>query len=106
DGRWIASSGSDNRILLWDATSGEVLESLSDPYDSSNYFRGLAWSANSQYLAAGSGFHGIQIFDMLTDSMHTLQEGVDIEFEVLEWSPDGKMLASMANDGAGYVWNM
>src|SRR5207247_7123317 len=44
DGRLLASSGLDNAVRLWDATTGEARQVLQDPDHNNTLFYGVAWS--------------------------------------------------------------
>jgi len=52
DGQYVASSGSDNKIKLWNAQTGELIRTLSGH---TNDVSCIAFSSDSQMIASGTG---------------------------------------------------
>jgi WD40 repeat protein len=100
DGRWLASSGWDDTIRLWDATSWTCLETLQDP---TTVLRGIAWSPDGHRLACGTYSRGVHVWDMITRSR--LQWTGQTEFRRLAWSLDGTQIVSAGTNGIIYLWN-
>ena len=92
----IASISEENKIRIWDGTTGKTLNSYPgdpNPGFNLNIVRWLAWSNGGRYLAsAGSKF----IFVWDTDESRVivqLRNRAQAGCNSLCWSPDGKNLA-------------
>ena len=94
----IASISEENKIRIWDGTTGKTLGSYSgDPASvasfTPNIARWLAWSAGGRYLAvAGSKY--VAVWDTDEEKMIVqLRNRYSAGCRSLCWSPDGKSLA-------------
>lgn len=107
-GEMIASSDAQvNSIYLWDARTGELLDTLLEhigwPY-------GLAWSPNGEQLASAGAdgrvllwdTHSRQLLRTLWQFRHQEERGIG--FHTLEWSPDGALLVAISTEGNLYCW--
>ena len=65
-GRFLASSGWDNAVRVWDASTGERRQTLRDPDHVDTLFYGVAWSPDGQLLATGSYQRGVQVWEVTT----------------------------------------
>jgi WD40 repeat protein len=61
DGRWLASGSADKRVLLWDATTGEILRPLLGHTDG---VLSVAFSPDGQSLASSSDDGTIRLWDI------------------------------------------
>src|SRR2546430_2664942 len=68
DSHWLASSGWDNVISLWDPTTGTCLERQWDPDNPDTFFFGVAWNPDGQRLASGTYAHGVLVWDVAVRS--------------------------------------
>ena len=100
DGRWLGLGGSDGRVRVCDASTGQVNHSLTAHAD--NVF-GLTFTADSLRMATGSRDGKIRIWDPLTGSPVQLIEGVG-DVRRLSFSPDGELLAAMTFQGFVKLW--
>ena len=66
DGQWLASSGWDNAVRVWDMTTDACVQILRDPDYVDNNFQGIVWSPDGKFLANGSYLQGLQVWDMAT----------------------------------------
>lgn len=105
DGRFIAGINLKNVIYLWDGQTGEALQSLSFAKDRGDYIQWITWSPDGKRLVAGTGGHGIQIFDMATRSVNPFGDVPLPRIETLFWSPDGKMIAVNYDSSTVGVWD-
>jgi hypothetical protein len=103
DGRFLASSGRDNAIRLWDPATGECLHVLQDPDYADTMFYGVAWSPDGRLLACGSYVCGVQVWDMATRT-HCWVGQHSTCVRRVAWSPDGTQLAGSGDDGDVYLW--
>jgi WD40 repeat protein/tRNA A-37 threonylcarbamoyl transferase component Bud32 len=110
DGERLASSGWDQTIRFWDPTTGKEAGSLTGfvgprlaPIDS------LAFHADGSRLAAATnpyaGGGEIKVFDLKTGvEVHSLRGHLYGIYQV-DFSKDGRRLASASCEGAAKVWD-
>jgi WD40 repeat protein len=97
NGAWIASAWFPGGVQIRDARSGQIVQSIR---------RGAlraVWSPNSEQLAL-QDYQAVHIWDVSRGrELRRLDEpdGVD-----LDWSPDGKRLATASDKGTVRVWNL
>ncbi len=97
DGTRLASGGADGSVIVWDAQTGDSLAVLAGDI--------VSWSPDGEWLATAL-YDSIFVWDPQTgDRLHSLR-GHQGEILSLAWSPDGKLLASGAEDGAVIVWEL
>lgn len=87
-------------LRLWDIASGDHRDLLPP---SSGRTEGVAWSPNSQRVAAGEG-KVVRVWDANGDRLHAL-EGAEAPINGLAWSPGGDRLASF-HLGKVCIWDM
>jgi serine/threonine protein kinase len=96
--QYIASSGSDNQMHLWNATTGIVERTFAGPYHG-------AWSPNGRQIAAVEfdttlqNTSMIQIFDTSTGTPLATLTGNTSQINVVAWSPDGTTVLSGSGGG-------
>ncbi len=104
DGKYFATTGYDNKLILWRLT----------PYTSLSLLRGIgidgsantAFSPDSKELAtAGTYTGGIVLWDIKTSSIRTKIEGAS-DVGSLAFSPDGKTIAAGGYDGRIVLWDV
>jgi small GTP-binding protein len=101
DGRRLASAH-EQSIRLWDAGTGVGLRPIRVP--ASDTISSLAWG--SRDLIAIGLFDGtVLIINPSTGLRTHVLDGHFDTVNVLEWSPDGALLASGSNDGSIRIWD-
>jgi WD40 repeat protein len=103
DGKYLASSGADHSVRLWEmATSREIytLRGHSHPV------WGIAFSPDGKYLASGSEDHTIRFWDVATGRQSRALLGHGGGVNTIAFSPDGKDLVSASGDATAKVWDL
>jgi WD40 repeat protein len=105
DGRVLASFG-DNGCQLWEVASGQRLRRLTENMADAAAFspdgRLLAWAER----APGDVEYVIRLTDTTTGKLHHRLSGHTKTVCSLAFSPDGKRLASGAEDASALVWDL
>lgn len=97
----FASASFDGFILLWDVTTGNLLQRL--PI-TATYPRVIQFSPDSARLAVGCTDKTIQIWNVAGQLEHVLKNHTR-NVNTLAWSPTGTTLASGADDGMIILWD-
>jgi WD40 repeat protein len=111
DGRFLASGGSS--VIVWEAASWQRAWDTAFSYYNEPK---VAWSPDGRYLASGArarvrigkeGADVVQIRDRETGQiLWTLGEHYRNGVFSVAWSPDGRYLASGADDGTIRIWGI
>jgi COMPASS component SWD3 len=95
-------SGSNQRIKIWNAQTGELLQSF---YGHSDWVRGLVVTTDSQFIIS-AGDEKIKIWELKTGKkLHTIIAH-DTPIRSIALSRDGTTLVSGATDGIVKVWQV
>ena len=109
DGRWLATAGDDNQILLWETAQ------LRDPqYPPTGIplightakIVHLAFSGDGKYLASSSWDRRIGLWDVETLSIKQFLTSHKGPVNAAQFSRDGKLLFSGGADGHIRVWRL
>jgi WD40 repeat protein/serine/threonine protein kinase len=103
DGTRLASAGGDGTVRIWNASTGEELQSLRpNPLFS---LTSVAYSADGKRLVSAGGGGVIRVWNAETGAETlTIQSHASSTFSVA-FSPDGQRLASAGGDGSVRVWD-
>jgi len=94
-----ATSYLDRKLLLYDLRSGELLRELAG----SRYARDIAFSLDGSLLVAVTD-EGIEFWDIASgERVHEIEGG---PFDMLDFSPDGKLLVVSFYDGKIQYWGL
>ena len=103
DGSWLASSGADNSIIIWQTSSGKQLRVFKGH---KVYVRSLAISSDGQWLASGSNDRTIKIWEVDSGrEVFTLDKHTGPVVS-LAFSSDGRWLASGSLDKTIKIWDL
>jgi len=103
DGKTFASASDDNTARMWDANTGKNKEMFFElPGDAD----ALDINSNGKVIAIGC-FDSIHLFDYHTGLQNTRATRHTGEVSSVTFSPNGKLLASCANEGDDsiLIWN-
>ncbi len=94
--------GADCRIArLWDVTSGTQLHEFKT---FKNWTNGVAWCPRNQYIAIGDC--DIRIYETQDFQQVKILKGHEEALEIVDWSPNGRFLASTGLDMLLIIWDM
>ncbi|PSB13648.1 hypothetical protein C7B76_19095 [filamentous cyanobacterium CCP2] len=99
----VASGSYDQTIRLWDAETGDCLNSLEGH---ANWVWSVALSPDGKLLASGSGDHTLRLWDTATGEHLKTLEGHTSRVWSVAFSPDGTQLASGSSDHTVKVWDV
>lgn len=105
DGSLLASTGNDRQVIIWDASTGNLLRKLKgqlipNPYTS------LAFSPDGRWLASGSENNKIKVWDVASgEDIFTLSGHARPILSVL-FSSNGRRLISAGRDRKVMVWDL
>lgn len=118
DGKMVAASADRHRIVLWETGTGRLLHTL-DGREQSNFPGPIAFSPDGQTLASGSNSGSIHLWNVATGQgqrrfvvQPPLPEGKGGPpwyhgmIQTLAFSPDGRTLASGAQQSPIRLWDM
>jgi WD40 repeat protein/transcriptional regulator with XRE-family HTH domain len=103
DGTHIAGASQDKTAKIWDATTGQLLLTLSGHTAPVN---GIAYSPDGRRVATASDDQSVRLWDSRTgEELLTFSGHRDAVFDVA-FSLDGRRLATVSNDRAAKVWDV
>ncbi len=102
DGERLASSSDDERVVIWNARSGQVERTISPP---GSDVLSVTWSPDGRRLACDAAPFIAQIWDALDGSLFATLEGHTKEVLCTAFSPDGRFLATASDDRTIRLWD-
>jgi WD40 repeat protein len=102
DGRWLASSTADCKIILWDARAYQVSAQFAGHKDD---VRSLAFSADSRRLVSAGLDRTVRVWDVASGESRELPGHTDQVFTAV-FHPDGMRIASAGKDRAIWIWDV
>ena len=109
DGRWLATGGDDNQILLWDVSKLrdpqlEPVPILLDGHTAKVV--DLAFSADGKYLASASWDRRVGIWDISALKLKRYLSGHQGPVNTAQFSGDGRYVYSGGADGHIRLWRL
>jgi dipeptidyl aminopeptidase/acylaminoacyl peptidase len=102
DGRRLASDGPKNRVLVWDAATGQELLSLGGH---SGHVHSVSFSPDGRLLASAGQDRTTRVWDSRTGAaLATLAGDSSLNSNTLSFSADGKRLVLGGQDMTVRVW--
>lgn len=102
-GRWVAASGDDHLVRVWDAETGQLRRRLTGHTD---FVRGLRFTADGRRLVSGGWDRMVRVWD--PESGEQTHELGPLPGRVLflDVHPDGRRVAIPGSDGVVRIWDM
>lgn len=104
DGKWLASTGTDKQLLVWNLKTGNLQHKSTDLAEK---LSALVFSPDSSTLAGGGGDRKIHLWNMTTGTLQKSLPGHSDWISAIAYSADGKAIASGSCDWGthrGHDW--
>ncbi|MEE4198538.1 MAG: caspase family protein [Bacteroidales bacterium] len=102
DARYIATGGVDDRIMIWDAQTGNVIKTM----DNRDWPLALKFTPDGQYLVSGGRTERVKIWDYKTGKLVKELKGHRDQILSLDISPDGNYIATGSSDRLIKLWDL
>jgi WD40 repeat protein len=102
DGTRIVSGSDDKTIKIWDANSGELLNTLEGH---SKVVSSVSWNHNDSAIASGSHDKTIKIWDTSNGELLRTLEGHSHTVWSIAWNHDGRKIISGSWDKTIKIWD-
>src|SRR3989440_123451 len=102
DSARLASASEDSTVKIWDASSGECLQTLEGH---SAWVQSVAFSHDSARLASASGDGTVKIWDASSGECLQTLEGHSNWVQSVAFSHDSARLASASDDATVKIWD-
>jgi len=103
DGKMLAMGDEAGELMLWDATTGKLLRTLTGHRSA---IMTMAFSPDGNYLATGGSDPHVKIWDVSTNWAIMNLDGYQGTVLDIAYSPGGNQLATAGEDGLIRVWDM
>lgn len=105
DGKLIAAGSTDGTVRVFDATTGDLLQTL-EGHTGWVVIRGVEFAPDGKILASASLDGTIRLWDPRTGAQRGVFERRGLRVLAISWHPDGDLLVSSSDEGAEVlVWN-
>lgn len=103
DNTLVATGGADNRILLWNAVTGEITRQLQGH---NGAIRSLAFSSDGRWLLSGANDNVAILWDMTTGQTTARFYGHNAAVNSVAFMPDGQHVVTGGGDGTARIWDI
>ncbi len=107
DGNLLVTGGGEpsrsGELKIWNVSDGTLVREFVDAHSDTVF--GVAFSADSRYLASSSADKFVKVFDVATGATLRTYEGHTHHVLGVAWQADGTVLASCGADKVVKVWN-
>ena len=103
DGRYIASSGCDCKVHIWNANNTNEIITYRGHAE---WVAAVAWSPDGRYIASAGADTTVHIWEALSGKIISVYRGHTNIVSSVAWSPDGKYIASASYDKTVQVWHV
>jgi WD40 repeat protein/serine/threonine protein kinase len=103
DGRNLATSDSNDDVVLWDVTTGRRDHSFTN---NEHTVWSLAFSADGKFLVTGGADQTVSVLDVATCQVIDKFRGHGSEVVSIAVSPDSQTLASGSKDETAMLWSL
>lgn len=100
DGKTIASGSRDHTVKLWDAQTGSLLKTLTEPDE----VNAIAFSASGKIMAI-AGKRGVELWDLETGELQQSLSGTTFSASAIAFSGDDQLVAGGDLSGKVSLWN-
>ncbi|MBN1270632.1 MAG: WD40 repeat domain-containing protein [Candidatus Aminicenantes bacterium] len=99
--RIVSSLKNDNKLMVWEAASGELFKTLEEPTGDTHR---LAFSPNGQFLAtAGSGVKVVRVWDLTTGKLIKELKGYTDTIWDVDFAPNGSKILTTGENVS--IWD-
>jgi WD40 repeat protein len=102
DGSKLASASYDNKVMVWNSSTGAHLHTLEGH---SEWVNAMQFSPDGSKLASASRDGKVMVWDASTGAHLQTLEGHSSGVKAVQFSPDGSKLASASYDKKVMVWD-
>ncbi|MFO7829037.1 MAG: caspase family protein [Bacteroidales bacterium] len=102
DSKYIATGGVDDRIFIWDAKTGNVIQELKNR----DWPLALKFTPDGRYLVSGGRTKLVKIWDYKTGNLIKQMKGHRAQILSLDISPDGRYIATGSSDKLIKLWDL
>lgn len=102
DSKYIATGGVDDRIFIWDAKTGNIINELKNR----NWPLTLKFSPDGKYLVSSGRTKLVKIWDYKTGKIINQLKGHRSQILSLDISPDGNYIATGSSDKLIKLWDL
>lgn len=103
DGSSLMSAGSDGRVKVWDASSGDLLGEMSGH---AGAVIGVDWSSANGLICTSGADGTMRIWHAPSWLQSGLYTGHSGRVVAVAWSPDGTQVASASHDMTARLWDV
>ena len=104
DGEFLASTGQDRVVRIWEHRSGQMRSALFAGHR--DWVWCVGWHPDGNQLASGGDDGAVRLWQVRGEERLFRLEGHAAGVRSLSWSPDGRMLASGGRDGRVVLWEV